>query len=225
MKDFRGFKRIEAVRDNPIGGAHSKVLAWYAGTVDQGLSRIDNEFVYEEDGVEIQDRKGEVNVENWYDRELDPIDGYEGFDANIETENGTTKFVGNDFEAVLDGEHLDKSAHPDDLLNTHLAPGMRKLPSELDVEILQALIATELEKNGSNPAGDELLAALTSDPLLAIANGDFSISDTTTDSFAWDTRGASGIEDGQAVLTEDSPFLSNFTQTFTVPESAKTIQF
>ena len=153
------------------------------------------------------------------------IDGYEGFDANIETENGTTKFVGNDFEAILNGEHLDKSAHPYDLLNTHLAPGMRKLPSELDVEILQALVATELDRNGSNPVGEELLASLTSDPLLAIANGDFSISDTTTDSFAWDTRGASGIESGQAVLTEDSPFLSNFTQTFTVPEEAKTIQF
>ena len=153
------------------------------------------------------------------------IDGYEGFDANIETEDGNTKFVGDNFTATLDGEHLDKQAHPDDLLNTHLAPGMRKLPSELDVEILQALIATELEQNGSNPAGEELLASLTSDPLLAIANGDFGISDTTTDSFAWDTRGASGIENGQAVLTEDSPFLSNFTQTFTVPESAKTIQF
>ena len=153
------------------------------------------------------------------------IDGYEGFDANVETENGTTKFIGDDFEAILDGEHLDKQAHPYDLLNTHLAPGMRKLPSELDVQILQALIATELDRNGNNPAGEELLAFLTSDPLLAIANGDFSISDTTTDSFAWDTRGASGIEDGQAVLTEDSPFLSNFTQTFTVPEEAKTIQF
>ena len=102
---------------------------------------------------------------------------------------------------------------------------MRKLPSVLDVQILQAIIATEFEKNGSKPADEELLAKLISDPLLAINNGDFEISDTTTDSFAWDTRGASGIEEGQAVLTEDSPLLSNFTQTFTVPESAKTIQF
>ena len=149
------------------------------------------------------------------------IDGYEGFEDSLETENGTTKFIGNDFEATLDGEHLDKQAHPYDLLNTHLAPGMRKLPSELDVEILQALL--KAENRGQKAEG--LDAALTSDPLLAINNGDFAISDTTTDSFAWDTRGASGIEAGQAVLTEDSPFLSNFTQTFTVPEEAKTIQF
>ncbi|MEO0848372.1 MAG: DNA/RNA non-specific endonuclease [Cyanobacteria bacterium J06648_1] len=135
------------------------------------------------------------------------IDGYEGFDTNVETENGTTKFIGDDFEAVLDGEHLDKLAHPNDLMNTHLAPGIRKLPSELDVQILQAI--QKAEGRGQKADGN-LDAALTSDPLFAIANGDFSISDTTT----WDTRGASDIGDIQAVLTEDSPFLSNFTQTF-----------
>jgi PKD repeat protein len=153
------------------------------------------------------------------------IDGYQGFDASLSTKNNTTKFIGDGFTATLDGEHLDKEAHPYDLLNTHLAPGMRKLPSELDVQILQALIATEFEKNGNKPQGDELLAKLTSDPLLGITNGDFSISDTTTNTYAWNTRGDSKIESGQAVLTEDSPFLSNFSQTFTVPESAKTIQF
>ena len=108
------------------------------------------------------------------------IDGYEGFDANIETENGTTKFIGDDFEATLDGEHLDKQAHPYDLLNTHLAPGMRKLPSELDVEILQAILAEELDaslgKGGAAGGGIEPpTASLISDPLLALANGDLSI--------------------------------------------------
>jgi large repetitive protein len=165
------------------------------------------------------------------------IEGYSGFDNLVlgeremvkgERKNNTfapDPLTFNQGEALFDGEHLDKQAHPYDLLNTHLSPGMRKLPSELDVEILQALIATEFEKNGSKPAGEELLAKLTSDPLLAINNGDFSTSDTTTNSFVWDTRGASGIEDGQAILTEDSPFLSNSSQTFTVSESAKTIQF
>ncbi|MEL7079486.1 MAG: hypothetical protein AAGM46_26700, partial [Cyanobacteria bacterium J06582_2] len=144
------------------------------------------------------------------------IDGYEGFDTNVETENGTTKFIGDDFEAVLDGEHLDKLAHPNDLMNTHLAPGIRKLPSELDVQILQAI--QKAEGRGQKADGN-LDAALTSDPLFAIANGDFSISDTTT----WDTRGASDIGDIQAVLTEDSPFLSNFTQTFVEARADLTI--
>ena len=39
-------------------------------------------------------------------------------------------------------------------------------------------------------AGEKLEAALTSDLLLAIAKGNFNISDTITDSFAWDTHGA-----------------------------------
>jgi large repetitive protein len=165
------------------------------------------------------------------------IDGYQGYNDRLSTKNGTTKFIGDDFTATLDGEHLDKQAHPYDLLNTHLAPGMRKLPSELDVEILKALAT---EKSPLNPPkmgdfnpvppklgglGGQLNAKLTSDPLLAIANGDFSIADTTSNTFAWNTRGDSNIENAQAVLTEDSPFQSNFSQTFTVPEAAKTIQF
>ncbi|BAZ46381.1 DNA/RNA non-specific endonuclease [Chondrocystis sp. NIES-4102] len=153
------------------------------------------------------------------------IDGYAGYSDRLETKNGTTKFIGDDFTTTLNGEHLDKEAHPHDLMNTHLAPGVRKLPSELNVQILQAILADEDGGTRRLGDGEKLDAALTSDPLLAIANGDFSISDTTTDSFAWDTRGKSGIESGQAILTEDSPFLSNFTQTFTVPEDAKTIQF
>ena len=153
------------------------------------------------------------------------IEGYAGFDVNVETKNGTTKFIGDDFEAVLDGEHLDKIAHPYDLMNTHLAPGIRKLPSELNVQILQAILGNEDEVTRRLGDGEKLDAALSSDPLFAISNGDFSISDTTTDSFGWDTRGASGIESGRAILTENSPFLSNFSQTFTVPTEAKTIQF
>ncbi len=167
------------------------------------------------------------------------IEGYSGFDDFVSGEREKVKGEGKESDTFtpdpltfnqgetlsFDGEHLDKSVHPYDLLNTHLAPGMRKLPSELDVQILQAILAESDGATLRRGDGENLEASLTSDPLLAINNGDFEISDTTTDSFAWDTRGASGIENGQAVLTENSPFLSNFTQTFTVPEEAKTIQF
>lgn len=43
----------------------------------------------------------------------------------------------------MDGEHLDKQAHPYDLLNTHLAPGIRKPPSEIDLLRLNAIQNTE----------------------------------------------------------------------------------
>ena len=137
------------------------------------------------------------------------MEGYSGFDSLVSGEREKEKgereetdtftpypLTFNQGEAIFDGEHLDKSAHPYDLLNTHLAPGMRKLPSELDVEILQAILAEESPLNpptlgdldlappSIGGQGGQLEASLTSDPLLAIANGDFEISDTTTDSFA-----------------------------------------
>ena len=51
-----------------------------------------------------------------------------------------TVLVAADFTAQLDesGNHLDSTAHPDDLMNHDLQPGVRTLPSELDVRMLTA---------------------------------------------------------------------------------------
>ncbi|MEM8778992.1 MAG: PKD domain-containing protein, partial [Cyanobacteria bacterium P01_G01_bin.49] len=125
--------------------------------------------------------------------------------------------------AIIDGSHLDNHAHPNDLLNTHLAPGIRKLPSDINIEILKAIIANTDERHGDL---EHLEALLTSNPLLAaIANGNFNISNPYHPNFGWTTRGATTILDGQAILSEGSPFLSNLSQTFIIPEGAKTLQF
>ncbi|EAZ91245.1 VCBS [Crocosphaera chwakensis CCY0110] len=139
------------------------------------------------------------------------IEGYEPFD-HLHHDHAT-----------LHGEHLDNHAHPYDLLNTHLAPGIRKLPSDIDIEILKAIL--KAEGRGQKAEGS-LEALLTSTPLLAaIANGNFNISDPYHPNFGWKTRGATTILNGQALLTEGSPFLSNLSQTFIIPEGAKTLQF
>jgi hypothetical protein len=94
----------------------------------------------------------------------------------------------------------------------------------LDIQILQAILsgAGSREKG----AGRNILQApLTSTPLIAILNGDFSIDDSSNPQFGWQTRGDSTIVAEQAILREDSPFLSNFTQSFTIPEGAKILQF
>ena len=62
------------------------------------------------------------------------IDGYAGFEA-LKAEGRRQRaegiiadqnvLIGDNFTATLDGEHLDQQAHPQDLLNTHLAPGIR----------------------------------------------------------------------------------------------------
>ena len=70
-----------------------------------------------------------------------------GFDSKTTYINGRRTFVGNNFTALLslDGSHLDKQAHPHDLLNTHLAPGIRKLPSDINVLILNAIQNTKTD--------------------------------------------------------------------------------
>jgi hypothetical protein len=61
--------------------------------------------------------------------------------------------------------------------------------------------------------------------LAEITNGNFDQTDTTKPEFGWSTRGAATILNKEAVLTEDSPFNSNFSQSFIIPEGAKYLQF
>jgi hypothetical protein len=154
------------------------------------------------------------------------IDGYAPFEKHISWNNGTPVFIGDNFTATLtpDLDHLQTAHHPYDLLNTHLAPGIRKLPSELDIQILQAIVS-EAGSREKGAGRNILQAPLTSTPLIAILNGDFTIGDRHNPQFGWLTRGDSTIVAEQAILREDSPFLSNFSQTFTIPEGAKILQF
>jgi RHS repeat-associated protein len=59
----------------------------------------------------------------------------------VQTVDGSQLFVGPNFTAALqpDGEHLSNSAYSNDLMNDTLTPSVRKLPSALDVQILDAL--------------------------------------------------------------------------------------
>jgi DNA/RNA endonuclease G (NUC1) len=59
-------------------------------------------------------------------------------DTHIQTLNGSKTFVGDGFSAILtpDGSHLSSSVYTYDLMNTTLTPGVRKLPSALDIQLL-----------------------------------------------------------------------------------------
>lgn len=67
------------------------------------------------------------------------IDCYSGFDRHIQTINGSQLFVTPDFTVPLVSDHLDPAVYPIDLLNPILSPGVRKLPSTLDAQILNAI--------------------------------------------------------------------------------------
>ncbi|MEM6526258.1 MAG: DNA/RNA non-specific endonuclease, partial [Bacteroidota bacterium] len=150
------------------------------------------------------------------------ISGYTEFDRHIQTINGKKTFVGDNFTATLapGGSHLDSKAHPHDLMNTTLRPGVRKLPSLLNLQILNYLRSEGVSEGESEGEIEEILTApLTSTPLLGINNGTFDTQEI------WSTRGAANIIEGQAVLTEESRLNSNFTQDFIIPSEAKYLQF
>jgi DNA/RNA endonuclease G (NUC1) len=146
------------------------------------------------------------------------ISGNPAFDQYVQRNGNTLRFIAPGINALLtpDGSHLDSSAHPNSLMNTTLRPGMRKLPTALDLAILNAIWGSQLTIQNS---ASDLSSPLTAGALIGINNGSF---DTSTD---WNTRGDSEILNGHAILSEDSPYQSNFSQTFVVPQGAKALQF
>ncbi|CAB5137262.1 hypothetical protein D3OALGB2SA_4008 [Olavius algarvensis associated proteobacterium Delta 3] len=63
-----------------------------------------------------------------------------GFASHVETIGDTQQFVTPDFGATLspDGEHLDGNKYPNDLMGAELTPSIRRLPSQLDAQIISA---------------------------------------------------------------------------------------
>lgn len=80
---------------------------------------------------------------------------YAGFANYVESgPDGEKVFAGPNFTVELDatGQHLDPVGSPDDLMNPELNPGVRKLPSTTDVQILQASYqAAETGQHGFSP--------------------------------------------------------------------------
>ena len=134
------------------------------------------------------------------------IEGYSGFDRHVK--DGTFTYGNLTAPLSTDGSHL---ADPYRLLSPYLAPGVRKLPSELELQILDII----RHQSGSAPTQDDL-SALQTAILTGISNGDF---EQLLDQ--WNSRGAvqtTPFETSTVVtLTEDSPTLSQLSQTFVVP--------
>jgi hypothetical protein len=145
------------------------------------------------------------------------ISGNTAFDTSVRNINGIPTFIDGGITATLtpDGSHLDSTLYPYDLMNTSLKPGVRKLPSALDLAILNSLWSNK-------PTTSQQInttANLTAGALIGITNGDFTTPTT------WNTLGATNIINGTATLTEQSQKLSELTQAFIIPTGAKTLQF
>jgi DNA/RNA endonuclease G (NUC1)/PKD repeat protein len=147
------------------------------------------------------------------------IRGNNAFDTHVQNINGIPTFINGTTTAQLtpDGSHLDSTLYPYDLMNTSLKPGVRKLPSALNLSILNAINAGI--GNWESGVAGTISAPLTAGALIGINNGDFTTPTT------WNTAGATNIINGTATLTEQSQKLSELTQAFIIPQGAKTLQF
>ena len=139
--------------------------------------------------------------------------GVPGYDRYVTRNNeGIPLFVGPDFTAVLspDGSHLDSNIYPYDLMNPYLAPGMRKLPSELDVRILNAVgLAT--------PTDESQIEGIAGVPM-----------QSTPQHFLLENRVARGdvsLLGEELVLREGEQLMTSSQHTFVVPEGVTTLQF
>ena len=148
----------------------------------------------------------------------------------ITSAGGQNLFAGQGFTVALTSEkdHVDPAAYPNDLMNPLLEPGTRKLPSPVDIEILQTV-----EKTPAGSAVLPLLGPAAIGPDMAdpppdppgLVNGNFSISDPTNPGFGWTIQNAGSVNSGVADLSEQSNAVTSFAQTFTIPSGTKKLQF
>ena len=144
---------------------------------------------------------------------------------------------------VSQADDLDPNLYPDDLMSLDLAPGERRHPSPLDVQIIDAVRSTTqseissgiIPKGGTNTTGTTRGAALlpTSQPgrgrdgsdADGIVNGNFAITDPTNLQFGWSERGSVSVASNQGVLSENPNVFSELAQTFAVPADASALRF
>jgi hypothetical protein len=145
------------------------------------------------------------------------ISGNSTYDSRITNISGTPTFQGNGYSAPLtqDRSHL---ADPTKLMGTYLAPGMRKLPSQLELQMLADLRSTPPTAASTSPIASSAHQDAT--PMLGITNGQFDQLLTQ-----WETRGSIQVTNAAVTLREDDPLLANLSQTFIIPNGAKTFQF
>lgn len=149
------------------------------------------------------------------------IDGYAPFNQRVQS----NLFVGSNFILPLtpDGSHIANDPHA--LMSPYLATGVRKLPSELEFAAFRAINDKANRSNTFISWNDKstISDALSSTSLTGIINGTFALADTSAPEFGWSTFGSTSISNGQAVLTESEPLLTNLSQTFAIPEGALSI--
>ena len=167
-----------------------------------------------------------------------------GFVAHVGMVAGSAVFADGGVSAtfVPQADDLDPNLYPNDLMSLELAPGERRLPSALDVQIIDAVRSTSLAAIASGVISDDVQAtsgtpgdsAFPGSSLPArggggnndnIINGNFAITDPTNSQFGWTERGSVAVTGGQGVLSENPNVFSELSQSFTIPDDVTALRF
>ena len=137
---------------------------------------------------------------------------------------------------------------PTRIMTGILAPGVRRLPSELDLTTLPqepgspesdpstGLVAVDYsdfirrlhESDGTESGVVEAQHQDTYDPdhlKVGISNGTFTIADEKDPGFGWSLMSDASVQGGVAVLDEGRAFFSGISQTFIIPDGAERLRF
>ena len=130
-----------------------------------------------------------------------------GYESHLQTVDGSQFFVGAGFSVQVapDGE-LDPSLYPDDVMDATLAPGVRELPSPLDMEVVGTLWGTQPTLPGQSTANLATVAGVTqASPTQSVTNGLSGTNDTGTVTLAV------ASVDALKSATPTAPAVDNFT--------------
>ncbi|MDA8744744.1 dockerin type I domain-containing protein [Rubripirellula amarantea] len=166
-------------------------------------------------------------------------DSYAGFASLVNMENGVASISTSQGNVILqsDLDHIATGGQPFDLMNASLRPGLRKLPTAIDAEILSLAYAADTsgyteEQRLALTAGSgfvsitsgEVLTVATG-PAIGLTNEDLLVSDPAADGFGWRTVGDVQISEGVATISETVGLIGDLSQTFVVPNGTTTLKF
>jgi hypothetical protein len=148
-----GETRVTAWNDNGVPTAATIVLSpdgaglgWYVDSVPDDDSPFTNALnVASLSAAPGSAAFGRYDLLTAILHELGHVEGFipnnPGFELHVQTTNDARVFVGPGVAASLvdQDQELDPSVYPNDLMSSTLAPGIRELPSALDVQILDAV--------------------------------------------------------------------------------------
>src|SRR5262249_17802466 len=122
--------------------------------------------------------------------------GYSGFDRHVvQSADGTRQFLGAGFTAVLteSGSELDAAAQPLDLMNPSPAPGVGKLRSTLDAQLVTTARHDARGSGGQQALSSALYGGDNDDGHTDLRNGPFTTASTSDAQFGWSVRGDVGV--------------------------------